>query len=147
MIVEVAFHILGIEETLEEERIQSAYRKKLKENNPEENPEGFKELRQAYDTAKQFIYQEKKQSRAHTEEMENKISDSPYICEWFHQVEDIYCNLLRRRENKEWEQVFENPVCQEIDTSIEVRQIFLVFLIIIPHPSVDVNRNIFLYII
>lgn len=129
MNVEVAFHILGIEETLEEERIQSAYRKKLKENNPEENPEGFKELRQAYDTAKQFIYQEKKQSRAHTEEMENKISDSPYICEWFHQVEDIYCNLLRRRENKEWEQVFENPVCQEIDTSIEVRQIFLVFLI------------------
>lgn len=125
---EVAFHILGIQETLEEETVQSAYRQKLRENNPEENPEGFKELRQAYDVVKQYIHQEKNQRTESLNQREEKISERPEICQWIHQIEDIYSNLFRRREAKEWKQVFQSSVCQEIDTSIESREAFFVFL-------------------
>ena len=45
------FEILGIEETKEEERIREAYRSKLVSVNPEDNPEGFKRLREAYERA------------------------------------------------------------------------------------------------
>lgn len=39
--------ILGIEPTKEEERIKDAYRAKLPSVNPEDDEEGFKELRRA----------------------------------------------------------------------------------------------------
>ena len=45
------FEILGIEETTDENEVTMAYRTKLKVTHPEENPEGFKKLRQAYEEA------------------------------------------------------------------------------------------------
>ena len=42
---EMSFHILGIEETKDENAVKMAYRKLLKETNPEDDPEGFKRLR------------------------------------------------------------------------------------------------------
>ncbi len=39
------FLILGIEPTREEEKIKAAYRNQLVKVNPEENAEGFKEVR------------------------------------------------------------------------------------------------------
>ena len=49
-----AFLILGIPEGKEEREIKQAYREKLRFVNPEDNPEGFKELRSAYETALQY---------------------------------------------------------------------------------------------
>ena len=49
---EMSFHILGIEETKDENAVKMAYRKLLKETNPEDDPEGFKRLRTAYGTGK-----------------------------------------------------------------------------------------------
>ena len=43
--------ILGIEQTKDLEAIKAAYRERLKMTNPEDNPEGFKELRSAYEEA------------------------------------------------------------------------------------------------
>ena len=42
---ELIFQILGIPETKDEEDIRRSYREKLKETNPEDDPEGFKRLR------------------------------------------------------------------------------------------------------
>lgn len=43
--------VLGIEATKEEEEIKQAYRSRLVSTNPEEDPEGFKRLRKAYEMA------------------------------------------------------------------------------------------------
>lgn len=43
--------ILGITKTEDETEIKRAYREQLKHNHPEVNPEGFKQLKQAYDLA------------------------------------------------------------------------------------------------
>ena len=45
------FRILGIAETKDEKQIKDAYRKKLSVTNPEDDPEGFKLLRGAYEEA------------------------------------------------------------------------------------------------
>ena len=49
MTVNEAFDVLAIEETKDESLIKQAYRMKLTVTNPEDNPEGFKRLRQAYE--------------------------------------------------------------------------------------------------
>ena len=46
-----AFQILGIEATKDERALKNAYREKLAVTNPEDDPEGFKLLRTAYEEA------------------------------------------------------------------------------------------------
>ena len=46
-----AFQVLGIEATKEEREIKNAYRSRLAVTNPEDDPEGFKRLRKAYEEA------------------------------------------------------------------------------------------------
>ena len=45
------FRVLEIEQTKEEEKLKQAYLQKLKVTNPEDDPEGFKRLRKAYEEA------------------------------------------------------------------------------------------------
>ena len=47
----IIFHILGIPETSDEMAIKSAYLNLLKTTNPEDDSEGFKRLREAYEGA------------------------------------------------------------------------------------------------
>ena len=46
--------ILGIEPTKDKKKITRAYREKLVNTNPEEKPEEFKELRNAYEEALKY---------------------------------------------------------------------------------------------
>ena len=61
--------VLGIEKTDDEDMIKSAYRKKLASVNPEDDSEGFMELRKAYEDA---IYEIKHKN----ETKENDDADS-----------------------------------------------------------------------
>ena len=45
------FEILGIEETNDKEQLRQAYRAQLVHHHPEDDPEGFKALRTAYEEA------------------------------------------------------------------------------------------------
>ena len=54
MNVDEIFGILGIEETRDEDEIRAAYRKLLLAANPEDDAEGFKRLRRAYEEAVEY---------------------------------------------------------------------------------------------
>ena len=52
---ELIFHILELEELTDERAVKSAYMKKLKLTNPEDDPDGFRKLREAYEGALQLL--------------------------------------------------------------------------------------------
>ncbi len=59
------WEVLGIEPTLDASIIKKAYAKQLKLNHPEDNPQGYQELREAYD---RLLKEVKNQSFHHREE-------------------------------------------------------------------------------
>ena len=52
---ELVCHILGIRELKDEQGIKAAYMKRLKTTNPEDDPEGFRKLRKAYEQALELL--------------------------------------------------------------------------------------------
>lgn len=115
----LAFQILGISETKEEEPIRSSYLALLKDTNPEDDPEGFKRLREAYEEALRSAVER-------DEEQDEEPQDEIGI--WMKQVRKIYRDILLRREAENWEPLFEDPVCVGFDTFLEARGQILGFL-------------------
>lgn len=112
------FSILELEITKDENQIKDAYRKILVRVNPEDDPEGFKQLRQAYEEAIQY---------ARREEKEN-IADTSPVGIWIGKVEQTYCCLSTRMDLNLWKQLFSEDLCQNLDTSVEARDGLLSFL-------------------
>ena len=63
--------ILEIEKTKDEEAIKAAYRNKLRYVNPEDDEEGFKELRRAYEEALEYANTDESIHNIESEEQEN----------------------------------------------------------------------------
>ena len=55
------FNTLGIEATKEEKKIKKAYRARLHAVNPEDDPDGFKRLREAYEEALKYARQKEEE--------------------------------------------------------------------------------------
>lgn len=53
----INWHILGIEPTTDEREIRRAYARELKQRRPDQDPQGFQELREAFDAAKRYASQ------------------------------------------------------------------------------------------
>lgn len=125
---QIIFHVLGIQETKDENMIRDAYRTLLKNTNPEDDPEGFKRLREAYEGALQFSRQPQEQG----EEAKEKTD----IDLWVERADKVYCNILQRNSAAQWQEILSDPVCDDLDTSLEAREAFLVYLmdhIYLPH--------------
>lgn len=125
---QMIFRILGIQETKDENEIRNAYRTLLKSTNPEDDPEGFKRLREAYEGALQFARQPQEDEEEEKEKTEIEL--------WIDQVDEVYRDILRRNRPKEWQRVLADPICDDLDTSLEAREAFLVYLmdhIYLPH--------------
>lgn len=112
------FQILGIEETKEEASIKDAYRTKLVHTNPEDDPEGFQALREAYENAIRLINED--EAEDNREETEVDL--------WIHRAEEIYRLWSTRLDIDNWKKLFEEEVCVALDTSDEATEKFLVFL-------------------
>lgn len=106
--------ILEIAQTSDEDKIKAAYRTKLVKVNPEENPEGFKELRQAYEKALDWAHNAKKEK-------------SP-LEQWMYEIEQIYQNFYRRIDEEEWDEQLQNEICTDLDTAEEARMWMIRFL-------------------
>lgn len=119
---ELVFQILGIAETAEEETIRAAYRELLKSTNPEDDPEGFKRLRAAYEEALRLAVQ------MQTEEAEDEDVFKSDVDIWMDLVEKLYLDIMSRNKAEYWKELLSDPVCDGLDTSLEARDKMIVFL-------------------
>ncbi len=114
---EKIWEILGIAKTKDKREITRAYRDRLSDTNPEDKPEEFKELRNAYEEA--LAYAEK------PEEMkdEDRKADT-----WLKQLEDIYEDFSRRRDVAEWEDLFSDGLLERISGRMRAESELLNYL-------------------
>lgn len=128
---EKIFYILNISETKDAEKIKRAYLEALKENNPEDNPEGFKELRLAYEEAIKFANAKEERSEEDTEKNEVDL--------WIDSVKECYNSIYSRCDISQWEEIFDDAVCSGLDTFIEAREKLLAFLM----DSINLSHDVF----
>lgn len=120
---EMIFHVLGIAETKNEADIRNAYREHLKMTNPEDDPDGFKRLREAYEAALKFAAQPEAE-----ESLEEPAALRTEVETWLLRVNEVYEDIELRYRPAEWEELLSDPVCDGLDTSIEAREKMLAYL-------------------
>lgn len=117
-----AFAILMLEVKKDENAIKVAYRKLLSQNNPEENPEGFKLLRKAYEVALEYARSTDKEEEIVTVDFSNPLSV------WMKTVVEVYKNLSRRFNVDEWRKILEDDVCNSLDYYEDAKRTLFEFL-------------------
>lgn len=108
----LVFQILGISETKDEDTIRQSYLRLLKDTNPEDDPEGFKRLREAYEEAVRL-------SKMREADEEQEPQGEVEI--WMSRVAKSYRDIFLRREPDVWKELFDDPVCVAFDTFLEAR--------------------------
>ncbi|MGN0394817.1 MAG: tetratricopeptide repeat protein [Coprococcus sp.] len=119
MEINTAFRILEIEHTKNENIISEAYRQLLPKYNPEDDAEGFKNLRSAYETALGY---------ARTTESSDEDEPKTEIDIWMKKVKTLYQDITVRGDAGRWKELLDDAVCVDLDTSIDTRNAILTFL-------------------
>ena len=110
---EEIFAILGIDETKDERALKNAYRQQLMHTNPEDDPEGFKRLREAYEAACDYAQNEEEQPK------EEEKADHTPSGEWVHRAEMLYGRLSSRCDVRQWKELFQDDIYVSLDTNEE----------------------------
>lgn len=118
------FQILEIEETKDKNALKNAYRRKLVKVNPEDDPEGFKELRTAYEEAVALADQPDEEGPV---EGALTVDDSP-VGQWMSELDEIYGHMSLRTSTEAWKRLLSQDVCLGLDTADEVRKRCLGYL-------------------
>ena len=101
--------VLKIEQTKDKDALKKAYRMRLSSVNPEDDPEGFMELRKAYEEAVHLADQTE-------EEFDVAIPDTPEQ-QMLASLEALYDDYARRINPDEWLALFNSDYFVSLDTS------------------------------
>ena len=121
-----AFRILGIvnnedgQSALDERTVKEAYRRKLAGTNPEDDPEGFKRLRRAYEDACRFLREQ--------EDPEEEEQDTTPSGLWVKRAGEIYGNIRSRQDESLWKDLFDDDLFLSLEEEENCRQKLLQFL-------------------
>ncbi|WP_026517866.1 hypothetical protein [Butyrivibrio sp. MC2021] len=113
----IEWGVLGIEPTKDKDVITKAYRSELKKTNPEDDPEGFKRLRAAYEQAQKFA-----------QESDDSSGEKTPLDQWRAQLEDIYNDFTKRKDPKCWRKLFDEPIVTNLDTRPQAQECLFTFL-------------------
>uniref|UniRef100_UPI0040579E0E tetratricopeptide repeat protein n=1 Tax=Acetatifactor sp. TaxID=1872090 RepID=UPI0040579E0E len=116
------FQVLGIEPTKEEQAIKNAYREKLSVTNPEDNPEGFKRLRTAFEEACRLA-KEPEYGEGTVEEKDETPSGL-----WVAKAAEIYADITKRRDVEQWKELFAEDIFFSLEEEENCRLKFVRFL-------------------
>ncbi len=108
--------ILKIEPTADRKVIRTAYRELLAETNPEDRPEEFKALREAYE-----------QALAYAEEHASASRKTP-LEQWQEDLAALYDDFCRRNTLTEWQKLLNRDVCLSVDSRMACEDHLLQFL-------------------
>lgn len=120
--------ILEIQETKNEEIIKAAYREKLHSVNPEDDQEGFMELRRAYEEAMQYAQADENDKMQNPDE-----NASPFVGKknevdlWIDKVDMVYQNVKTRIDESRWNALLKDSVCDDLDTELEAAEKLLAY--------------------
>ncbi len=139
---------LGIEATGDEGEIRKAYLERLPGYHPEEDAEGFRQLREALEEALKEAKElrEKQETRGKGILIQSEMMGREEIQDFLKQVETVYQDYGRRIQPEEWRKVLALPVCRELETQREAGWAFLGFLMDhfhLPHSCYQVFDQIF----
>ncbi|MDR0963229.1 MAG: J domain-containing protein, partial [Clostridium sp.] len=102
---QVVFRILDIAETKDKKQIKSAYYAKLAITHPEDNPEGFRRLREAYEEACRLA------DLPEVEEDVPDLSDEDPLDRWIREADAIYADISKRIDVECWKALFAQDIC------------------------------------
>ena len=117
MDIKEAWKILQMDPTEDEAAIKKQYKLLLPKHNPEDDPEGFKSLREAYELALNPPKEE-----------EGPQEPDDDIALWLKKVGPVYEDMYLRRDAEQWKELLSDPLCQGLDTAYETRERLLVFI-------------------
>lgn len=117
------WNILEIEKTQDKEKIQAAYRAKLLKTHPEDDPQGFMELRSALEEA---LRQADAPQEILNEDQEDWGEDD--IGQWMKKVDHLYNNFSKRIDPNEWKALLQEDVCINLDSRHEIRNMLLEYM-------------------
>lgn len=150
------WQILEIPRESDKQTIKKAYASLLKKYHPEEDPEGYQRLREAYDAALHHFSEEpqienvstdekpqshiiptKWQEQVATESLQKSklpLEENPLIQierasnAWLEQARLLYEDLERRDQKEEWEQLLSSPSLWNLDTANLIKNKLFRFL-------------------
>lgn len=116
------FSILKLERTKEEAQIRGAYLALLRETNPEDDPEGFKRLRMAYEEALAYARTEEEKPEEDTGiKVSEWLGEDSESAQFFRSFEEIYASIARRTDRAAWEMLLQAPVLSSLDEGETVK--------------------------